>query len=88
MQERRKCKRHSATQTNPDHIHNRICLYDVSYLKLGASTQQYIKSLQVVLIRKDLNYAINQIKLCKLIFTIDDLLKKFKVINPTFMVGR
>ncbi len=43
------------------------------YLKLRASSQKYIKSLQVILIRKDLNQAIHQIVLSKLIFTIDNL---------------
>lgn len=45
------------------------------YLKLGASSQQDFKRLQVVLVRKYLNYAIHQIVLGKLIFTIDNLPK-------------
>lgn len=47
--------------------------YGGTYLKLRASTQQYIKSLQVILIRKDLDYAIHQVVLGNLIFTIDNL---------------
>lgn len=51
--------------------------YYGTYLKQRASTQKYIKCLQVILIRKDLNYAIHQIELSKLIFTIDNLAKKY-----------
>lgn len=42
-------------------------------LKLGVSTQQYIKSLQMILIREDLNYAIHQVELGQLIFAIHNL---------------
>lgn len=47
----------------------------VTYLKLGASTQQHIKSLQMILIGENLNYAIHKVELCKLIFAIDNLSK-------------
>jgi hypothetical protein len=43
------------------------------YLKLRISTQQHIKSLQVILIREDLNYAIHQVELGQLIFAVHDL---------------
>lgn len=57
--------------------------YDGTYLKLRASTQQYIKSLQVILIRKDLDYAIHQVELGDLIFTIDNLATTIEMKNPS-----
>lgn len=48
---------------------------EITYLKLWESPQQYFKSLQVVLIRKDLDDAVHQVALCNLIFTIDNLSK-------------
>lgn len=45
-------------------------------LELRVSTQQYIKSLQVILVGEDLNYAIHQVELGQLIFAIHNLFKK------------
>lgn len=49
--------------------------YKITNLKLRISTQQYIKSLQVILIREDLDYAIHQVELGQLIFAIHNLYK-------------
>jgi hypothetical protein len=57
---------------------NRNNEYKITHLKLGASTQQYLKSLQMIFIREDLNYAIHQIELSDFIFTIDNLSKQLK----------
>lgn len=43
------------------------------HLKLGEGSQQCLQCLQVVLIWKDLDYAIHQIILGQLIFTVDNL---------------
>lgn len=45
----------------------------ICYLKLGKCTQQDLKCLQVILIRKYLNNAIHQVILSNLVFTVDNL---------------
>jgi len=56
---------------NPPEVVFKKCKFP--NLKLRISAQQHIKSLQMVLIREDLNYAIHQVELGQLIFAIHDL---------------
>lgn len=69
------------------HIHIKLSsssIWDCKFpnLKLRVSTQQHIKSLQVIFIREDLNYAIHQVELGYLIFAIHNLSNIIKEMEP------